>query len=125
MRPMKEQAEFRGTTVYASPFVHEGYDQCPRDDLCSIFHVFIDMICGKLPWSDAARAKERSTAAAIKREMYSDSNKLLTWLRDEVTTVEYKRVSYIILIILLLYYYYIYVLMVKNRIGPVSLISLN
>lgn len=44
---MKEKAEFRGTTVYASPFVHEGHDQCPRDDLCSIMHVFFDMTCGK------------------------------------------------------------------------------
>lgn len=33
MRAKRENADFRGTTLYASPYAHEGEDQCPRDDL--------------------------------------------------------------------------------------------
>lgn len=94
IRAEREHAEFRGTTVYASPYVHEGFDQCPRDDLCSIVHVFFDMVCGKLPWGDAARSKEKAIAAAIKREVYDDPQKFIAFLTAEVGATEQRKVCF-------------------------------
>lgn len=85
MRPEKPHADFRGTTVYASPFVHSGHDQCPRDDLLSALHVFFDMIIGKLPWGDAARSKDKITAAATKKNMYVHPDEFIGWLCEEVS----------------------------------------
>jgi serine/threonine protein kinase len=85
LRPEKPHADFRGTTVYASPFVHSGHDQCPRDDLLSALHVFFDMIIGKLPWGDAARSKDKITAAATKKNMYVHPDEFIGWLCEEVS----------------------------------------
>ena len=53
IRAEKADKEFRGTTQYASPFVHiYNVDQCPRDDLFSLFFVMADMLCGQVPTSD-------------------------------------------------------------------------
>lgn len=92
LKPEREHADFRGTTIYASPFTHTGRDQCPRDDLCSILHVFLDMICGKLPWGDAARSKDKSTAIVIKGQMYSDPDNFITWTRNEAATAQDRKV---------------------------------
>lgn len=86
MRPEKESADFRGTTIYASSFVHEGFDQCPRDDLISVLHVFFDMIIGKLPWSDAARSKCKPAAVAMKLNMYRNPDEFIAWLCEEVSS---------------------------------------
>eukprot|EP00981_Chlorochromonas_danica_P007327 scaffold1690_cov177-Ochromonas_danica.AAC.4 len=88
IKSKREKAEFRGTTIYASPFVHEGQDQCPRDDLCSVLHVFFDMLCGKLPWGDAARMKDKATVAAIKRKCYDDIEYFIDWERTQVRSTE-------------------------------------
>ena len=51
VRPEKPDKDFRGTTQYASPFVHiHNADQCPRDDLFSLFFVMADMLCGQVQW---------------------------------------------------------------------------
>ncbi len=87
MKERRAKAEFRGTTVYCSPYVHDGEDQCPRDDLCSIFHVFLDMICGKLPWGDEARANKRDKAAVAKIKHHFYDN-IEDFIRVQVETTQ-------------------------------------
>ena len=48
LRMKRENADFRGTTLYASPYAHEGEDQCPRDDVFSLLFVFCDLVCGQV-----------------------------------------------------------------------------
>jgi serine/threonine protein kinase len=49
--PEREDAGFSGTPKYASLFVHNGQDQCPRDDLISWLYSVIEIFHGCLPWS--------------------------------------------------------------------------
>lgn len=91
-RLRKDKTEFRGTTIYASPFVHEGEDQGPRDDLCSIIHVFIDLVCGKLPWMEAAKGKDKVTVGNIKRKFYSNIDDFIQWIHTQVQAMEAKQV---------------------------------
>ncbi len=44
-------AGFRGTPKYASPHVHAGQEQCPRDDLYSAAYTCLELAVGSLPWS--------------------------------------------------------------------------
>ena len=88
IRPCRERAEFRGTTIYASPFAHEQQDQCPRDDIFSVMHVFLDMTCGKLPWGDAARAKDKPKVIELKKKYYDNIDELMTWEANFVQTIE-------------------------------------
>lgn len=69
--------EFRGTTIYASSFVHSGHDQCPRDDLLSTIHVFLDLVLGDLPWRQHARNKDKVTVGAMKAALMSDPGAFL------------------------------------------------
>jgi hypothetical protein len=85
VRKNGEKSDFRGTTIYASPFVHDGEDQGPRDDICSIIHVFIDLICGKLPWNEAAKAKDKVQVGNIKKKYYEKPEDFISWI---ITTVE-------------------------------------
>ncbi|KAK6042384.1 hypothetical protein COOONC_20111 [Cooperia oncophora] len=48
-RRARGTAEFRGTLRYCSPNVHEKKEQGRRDDLWSLYYVFIELHCG-LPW---------------------------------------------------------------------------
>ncbi len=91
-RMRKEKTEFRGTTVYASPFVHEGEDQGPRDDLCSILHVFIDLIAGKLPWNEAAKNKDKVSVGHLKKRYYENLNDFISWIESQVHTAETNKV---------------------------------
>lgn len=81
---MRTQCEFRGTTTYASPHAHRGDDLCPRDDLYSLMFVFFDLICGKLPWSEASRAKIKDKAAISlsKDEYTNEPQKLVSWVNQ-------------------------------------------
>lgn len=68
--------------------VHDGQDQCPRDDLCSMLHVFLDMACGKLPWGDSAKQKEKAIVASIKRKCYEDVDWFMDWEVKQVMAAE-------------------------------------
>jgi hypothetical protein len=89
IRPERDNAEFRGTTVYASPFVHSGHDQCPRDDLFSVLHVFLDFVLGDLPWRAQAKSKDKAAVAVEKTKLLEDPDKfledLVLWQRDSDT----------------------------------------
>ncbi len=82
MRQKRDKAEFRGTTLYASPFVHQKEDQCCRDDLYSMLFVFLDLITGKLPWSEAAYAKDKVKVAELKEEYCFNPNHFVTWITE-------------------------------------------
>jgi hypothetical protein len=94
LRPKRESAEFRGTTLYASPFIHKGDDQCPRDDLYSLMFVLCDLICGRLPWSEAARSKDKQTVAHLKEEYLEQPQKFIEWIASNVAAAEAVRDSF-------------------------------
>ena len=50
--PERKKCGFRGTSKYASITAHEEHDLCWRDDLISLMYSLVEMIRGKLPWSD-------------------------------------------------------------------------
>jgi casein kinase 1 alpha len=83
-RPLPERGFVgsSGTPKYASLFVHEGQDQCPRDDLISWLYSVIELFHGYLPWSqDIDLQVIQSTKKAI-----SDSE-LLPGLPDEFAQI--------------------------------------
>jgi serine/threonine protein kinase len=65
--PKRAHVEFRGTTMYASPKTLEGEEQCPRDDLYGMVLVLCDMLCGCMPWGEAARCRDKPEVARLKR----------------------------------------------------------
>jgi hypothetical protein len=54
------------------------------------------MTCGKLPWGDAARSKEKQQAASVKRHMYDHSEEFVHWLIEEINN---KQVNYMVYVI--------------------------
>ena len=46
----REDAQFRGTTTYASANAMENREQSPRDDLFSLLYILVELYCGSLPW---------------------------------------------------------------------------
>ncbi len=82
LRPKRENCEFRGTAQYASPFAHEGHDQCPRDDLLGLLLVFFDLICGKLPWLESARSRDKVTVTDMKKRFFSEPKLLVNYVHD-------------------------------------------
>ena len=58
-----------------------GEEQCPRDDLFSLIFVFCDLVCGKLPWSEAAKAKDKMKVSIFKKQYLADPRRFLDWLR--------------------------------------------
>uniref|UniRef100_F1L2W9 non-specific serine/threonine protein kinase n=1 Tax=Ascaris suum TaxID=6253 RepID=F1L2W9_ASCSU len=49
VRKARCSAEFRGTSRYCSPCVHERFEQGRKDDVWSLLYMLIEMHCG-LPW---------------------------------------------------------------------------
>ena len=50
IRPAREAADFRGTSLYSSLHAHQLHDLGRRDDLWMLFYCFIDLARGGLPW---------------------------------------------------------------------------
>lgn len=69
MRAERENVEFRGTTIYASPYAHAGKDQCFRDDMFCVLHAFLDLVLGDLPWRTQSKAKDKAGVAASKNRL--------------------------------------------------------
>ena len=89
IRPKRENVEFRGTRVYASPYADMGHDLCPRDDLYMIIFVLLDLLCGKLPWAEEARNKEKVKVLALKEEyVLNDPNKIIEWVVNTIKRIE-------------------------------------
>lgn len=56
--PERPKSGFRGTSKYASLYVHNYKDMCRRDDLISWLYSMVELYNGKLPWSYAKDNKE-------------------------------------------------------------------
>ena len=71
-RKERTNAEFRGTSMYASLRVHQGRDFSPRDDVWGLLYVFCDLATGGLPWMSYAATKDRAACQRLKE-----------WVHDE------------------------------------------
>eukprot|EP00977_Amphora_coffeiformis_P013982 scaffold3821_cov173-Amphora_coffeaeformis.AAC.21 len=69
-RKEREKADFRGTSMYASPRVHQLKDYCPRDDVWSVLYVFCDLVSGGLPWMSHAANRDREACQKIKERIH-------------------------------------------------------
>jgi hypothetical protein len=78
-RIKRDTADFRGTSTYASPHAHYREDLCPRDDLYGVFFVFIDLLCGWLPWTDASRNKDKNSVTQAKTDFLAHPTIFLEW----------------------------------------------
>eukprot|EP00854_Cymbomonas_tetramitiformis_P016387 gene16387-19449_t len=71
--PARENAQFRGTSLYASVNAHLCKDLGRRDDLWSLLYVLVEFLDGDLPWSSS---KEKERVRAMK-EQYNKNPELL------------------------------------------------
>ena len=56
--------------------------------------MFCDLVCGKLPWSEAAKAKDKQKVANFKKQYLADPRRFLDWLRlqsEEADTLKVYR----------------------------------
>lgn len=92
-RKEREKAEFRGTSMYASPRVHQMRDYCPRDDVWSALYVFCDLVSGGLPWMSHAANRERDTCQKLKEAIHGESGPDQTeqlLMGDEYHVIKYR-----------------------------------
>lgn len=71
-RKERVNAEFRGTSMYASLRVHQGKDYCPRDDMWSLLYVFCDLVSGGLPWMSLAANRDRAACQKVKEWVHGE-----------------------------------------------------
>jgi len=72
-RQERPNADFRGTSMYASLRIHQLKDYCPRDDLWSLMYVFCDLVSGGLPWMSYAASKERAACHKLKERIHGET----------------------------------------------------
>ena len=77
----RDNVDFRGTTMYASPKTLEGEEQCPRDDLYGMMLVLCDFLCGSLPWAVASRDKDKPEVARLKHQYLNDPKNLVDYVK--------------------------------------------
>lgn len=73
IRKERKQADFRGTSMYASLRVHQEKDYCPRDDVWSLLYVFCDLVSGGLPWMSLAANRDRAACQKVKEWVHGES----------------------------------------------------
>lgn len=78
----------RGTTTYASLNMHRGEDHCPRDDIYSLLLVFFDLVCGRLPWTEQSRSKDKAAVTALKEQYLSNPQSFIHWVTETVDATE-------------------------------------
>ena len=59
VKQARQEAEFRGTSRYASLAAHNCQDLGRVDDLWSLFYVLLEFITGTLPWMNCKQDKAR------------------------------------------------------------------
>lgn len=69
----RPNAEFRGTSMYASLSSHRRQELGPKDDLWSWFYLVMDLMRGELPWAADAQQKNRQTVLCLK-EFYTEKS---------------------------------------------------
>lgn len=58
LKAARQEAEFRGTSRYASLAAHNCQDLGRVDDLWSLFYVLVEFITGGLPWIHVKQASD-------------------------------------------------------------------
>ena len=81
IRPARETADFRGTSLYSSYNAHLLRDLGRRDDLWSLFYVLIDMCRGGLPWR--IWKDDRKRCEVLKQYYYNHPKELVQDLPGE------------------------------------------
>ena len=71
-----------------------GEEQCPRDDLFSLIFVFCDLVCGKLPWSEAAKVKDKGKVAAFKKQYLADPRRFVEWVKHQAEDADKVKVRH-------------------------------
>jgi len=72
IRKERDDAEFRGTSMYASLRVHQKKDYCRRDDIWGLIYVFCDLVSGGLPWMNYAANRNRQMCQIIKEYVHGE-----------------------------------------------------
>jgi len=85
MRKERPDAEFRGTSMYASLCVHQGKDHCRRDDIWGLLYVFCDLVSGGLPWMGYAQNRDRGMCQKIKEWVIGERQSLDNDITDNVS----------------------------------------
>lgn len=78
VRPARDSAEFRGTSLYSSLHAHQLKDLGRRDDLWSVMYCVVDMARGGLPWR--AAKDDRSTCEGLKAYYAAHPDQLVAGL---------------------------------------------
>ncbi|KAJ6226404.1 tau-tubulin kinase 1 [Anaeramoeba flamelloides] len=91
-RPPREEVGFRGTARYASINSHDGKELSRRDDLWSLFYLFIEFLKGSLPWESL---KEKEAIAKMKKQytnigMCKDLPKEFVTFYQHIESLEYE-----------------------------------
>ncbi|CEM14660.1 unnamed protein product [Vitrella brassicaformis CCMP3155] len=75
VRRERENADFRGTTTYASLTAHNNQDQGRKDDLWSLLFVLLDLLVGDLPWRQYK--EDRQAVKLAKERLISSATELI------------------------------------------------
>jgi len=75
-RKERPDAEFRGTSMYASLRVHQLRDYARRDDIWGLMYVFCDLVSGGLPWMEYAATRKRDECQKMKEWIQGESSSL-------------------------------------------------
>jgi len=73
-RKERPDAEFRGTSMYASLRVHQLRDYARRDDIWGLMYVFCDLVSGGLPWMEYAATRKRAECQKMKEWIQGESS---------------------------------------------------
>ena len=71
--PARKNAQFRGTSLYASVHAHQHKDLGRRDDLWSLLYVLAEFLDGDLPWRSMTDKEEVRAA----KEAYNRNPQLM------------------------------------------------
>lgn len=89
LKAKRDKAEFRGTSFYASINSHNLEDLSPRDDLWSMVYVLFDLISGSLPWSDAAKERNKEAVKASKEKYVSQPEMMFDWIKTHRSDIDF------------------------------------
>lgn len=90
IRKERDDAEFRGTSMYASLRVHQRKDYGRRDDIWGLMYVFCDLVSGGLPWMGYAANRERAVCQLIKEYVHGERESMNL---DDITNVDERTAS--------------------------------
>ncbi|KAK4468911.1 hypothetical protein MN116_007578 [Schistosoma mekongi] len=83
VRNARQVVGFRGTVRYASINAHAHQDLARRDDLWSLFYMFIEFICGQLPWR---RIRDKELVGQMKMALNHKELAIKSGLPEDIVT---------------------------------------